>query len=257
MNNLLKKIRDFIEKISGLYISRSGVGSIILTIKKFKHNAWSSYDCQCQSIIEQFNIDLVIDAGANNGQFAKSLRKYYQGEIHSFEPVSSTYRLLSRTAHSDPNWHTHQFALGREETEHEINVSNATVFSSLLEPNTYSFNRFKENSTTANKEQVLVRRLDDVLFDIASGDKKRRIFLKMDTQGYDLEVFKGLGNWVNQVYALQSELSVIPIYNKMPHWTDCILEFEKADYTVVGMFPVSRDSLKVVEYDGLFVRANL
>lgn len=83
-----------------------------------------------------------------------------------------------------------------------------------------------------------------------------RVFLKMDTQGYDTAVFEGLGTALAHVVLLQSEVSLIPIYAGMPHWTESIATYEKNGFGVVGMFPVSRDSSRVVEYDCLLVKWN-
>lgn len=76
----------------------------------------------------------------------------------------------------------------------------------------------------------------------------------MDTQGYDLEVFSGLGEKIRHVIAMQSEVSVIPIYKKMPAWIESISVFEKQGFQVVGLFPVTRDFLCVIEYDCLLIR---
>lgn len=255
MNTYEKFVRYFFEKYSGFDVDRIGKWSFLITNQKFRSNAWASNRCQLRSIIESMNIDLVIDAGANEGQFGKSIRKFYSGELHSFEPVSSVYALLSKSASSDPKWHTHQFALGSDESEQDINVANFSVFSSLLEMNKYSGKRFGNQPVSARKERISIRRLDNVIDNISSENENRRIFLKMDTQGFDLEVFKGLGNKLQDVYAIQSELSVIPIYNGMPHWTESILAYEKSGFRVAGMFPVTRDSWSIIEYDCLLVRA--
>lgn len=76
----------------------------------------------------------------------------------------------------------------------------------------------------------------------------------METQGYDMEVFKGLGNKLKYVIVLQSEVSLISIYEGMPHWTESISIYEKAGFGVVGMFPVNRDSGRIIEYDCLLAR---
>jgi hypothetical protein len=64
-----------------------------------------------------------------------------------------------------------------------------------------------------------------------------------------------LGSLAPLVYAVQSELSLIPIYERMPHWTDTIEVYEQAGLQVVGMFPVNRDRGRVIEYDCLLVKA--
>ena len=49
--------------------------------------------------IKRHGVDLVIDVGANEGQYGESLRRRgYRGEIRSFEPASETFRVLSASA---------------------------------------------------------------------------------------------------------------------------------------------------------------
>ncbi|MGO9527578.1 MAG: FkbM family methyltransferase [Verrucomicrobiia bacterium] len=97
------------------------------------------------------------------------------------------------------------------------------------------------------------RRLDDVLDEVAPDCHRKRIFLKMDTQGYDLKVFKGLGNKLDHIVAIQSEVSLIPIYENMPHRTDSISLYERAGFGVAGLFPVTLDACRVIEHDCLMV----
>jgi hypothetical protein len=77
----------------------------------------------------------------------------------------------------------------------------------------------------------------------------------MDTQGYDLQVFAGVGDALRSVVALQSEISAVPIYQGMPHLTESIARFEAAGFGIAGLFPVSREkSLRIIEYDCLMVK---
>ena len=251
---LLRRGRDIFERISRFDVDSVGKRSIVITDRKYQKSAWASQRCQLRSIIEEFNIDLILDVGANEGQFARQLRKFYKGTIHSFEPVSSTCESLRISAQDDSMWHVHQFALGSQEEQREINVYGRSEFSSLLMSNEYGNTRFAEEVQTVRSERILVRRLDTVLDEVSSGPVSPRIFLKMDTQGFDLEVFRGLGTKLRHVYALQSEISVLPIYKGMPHWTESILTYERAGFSIAGMFPVTRDSLNVIEYDSLLVK---
>ena len=53
---------------------------------------------------------------------------------------------------------------------------------------------------------------------------------------------------------MQSEVSLIPIYEDMPHWTESIEMYEAAGFGVVGLYPVTRDDGRVIEYDCLLKR---
>jgi FkbM family methyltransferase len=256
MGGLRKQVKKLLESLSGCEIERFGNKSFALIEKKCKENAWFSYRAQIRTIIEKFEIDLIIDVGANEGQFAQVMRSFYTGEILSFEPVSSVFDKLAAAASSDPNWHVHKLALGSQESTQTINISNHTPFSSLLKTNDYCTERFGDSSLGAKEEVVCVRRLDELLNDLVPDIDSKRIFLKLDTQGYDSEVFKGLGNKLKHVIALQSEVSLIPIYEQMINWTASISLYERAGFGVVGMFPVSRDSGRIIEYDCLLIRVD-
>src|SRR6476659_2537452 len=74
--------------------------------------ARASFRRNVNDYIANRNIDLVLDVGANVGQFATSLReKGYAGQIESFEPVSSVFQALADTARNDPRWNVHNMAL--------------------------------------------------------------------------------------------------------------------------------------------------
>jgi len=211
-----------------------------------------------KNALDRLGIDLVLDVGANRGQFGEELRRMgYAGRIVSFEPIASAFSDLSAVAARDGNWECHEMALGRHNEERLLRVSDDSVFTSFLEPNRWCGERFGSRATDGRSERVVVRRLADLMADSAFRLDGRRVFLKMDTQGFDLEVFGGLPDGCNAVVLLQSEVSVVPIYEGMPHFTESIAAFERAGYEVIGLFPVSTDlsTLRVIEYDCLMVRA--
>lgn len=184
--------------------------------------AWHYRICtviQRRQVFNDLAIDLALDVGANLGQFAHDLRLCYRGELISFEPVSAVFQSLVRTACRDPHWKVYQLALGSEKSKRIINVYPGTELSSFLKTNAYCAEKFGAGAETVQREVVSVRRLDEVLEEVAPYCRGKRIFLKMDTQGYDVEVFKGLGDKLEHIFAIQSEVSLIPLYEGMPHWT--------------------------------------
>lgn len=225
-----------------------------LARKRVRSVGTIEYIIQRRQVFKDFTVDLVLDVGANTGQFAHDLRTFYKGDLISFEPVPSAFHQLATAASRDPRWKVHQFALGSQSATQTMNVCRRTELSSLLKTNQYCTGRFGENAAPTGQEVVSVRRLDDALDELVPDCARRRIFLKMDTQGYDLEVFKGLGDKLQHVVAIQSEVSLIPIYEGMPHWTDSISSYEKAGFGVAGLFPVTFDGCRVIEFDCLLVR---
>jgi FkbM family methyltransferase len=232
-----------------------GAGSFALARMANLDDAWYSQRIQMERLIRSLGVDLVIDVGANRGQFAASIRRFYDGPILSFEPVSTAFDTLSRASATDPDWHVRKVALGDRTAEMTIHVSERTEFSSMLSANEYLAARFGSGSEPTREEVVPVRRLDDVLADLEDTVRGRRVFLKLDTQGFDLNVFRGLGSRVDDVVALLSEVSLIPIYDGMPHWTESVAEYEASGFGVVGLYPITKDHGRVIEYDCLLQRS--
>ena len=78
-----------------------------------RYDAERSAELQRWQLFEERGIDLVLDVGANQGQYAGAMRrKGYHGRIVSFEPLASAYRELERRASAVPGWETRHFALG-------------------------------------------------------------------------------------------------------------------------------------------------
>jgi FkbM family methyltransferase len=254
MSAIRKKAQRVIEKLAGVDFEHTEGRSFFVIDSAKRGAAWYSYRSMLRTVLQSHQIDHVLDVGANTGQFGRVLRSVYAGRISSFEPVAKSFQELQVKIGSDRDWHAYNFALGSSEGTQTIHVSASSVFSSLLKSNDYCASKFGQRAVGSREELIRIRRLDAVLDELAADGSFRKIFLKLDTQGFDAEVFKGLGSRLDDVRVLQSEISLIPIYENMPHWTESIALYESAGFGVAGMFPVNWDAGRVVEYDCLLTR---
>jgi FkbM family methyltransferase len=253
---VLRKLRRLLEGLlSGVNIY--GFDRRILQIipKVKRKEAWFSYPSIIREITEEYKVDLIIDVGANKGQFTKEIRKLYKGPIFSFEPVSSVFIKLKSAAAPDKNWYVFNYALGNESKEQYINVNEPNEMSSFLEIDESWIEHFNVKGARLVRELIHLRRFVDIMGELPFDISSKKIFLKMDTQGYDLEVFKGASNIVKHLVALQSEVATVPIYKGMPTWTDTIHEYEKAGFRLAGLYPIFRNGLEYIESDCLMVKA--
>ena len=207
-------------------------------------------------LFELLEIDLVLDVGANLGQFGMFLRRNagYRGRIISFEPVAETAASLRTMAEMRQPWDVHQCALGSTAGEAKINIAQSSDFSSFLVPSSASTTQYEEASTAVREEVVPVRRLDTI-FDELIGNGERRVFLKTDTQGWDLDVLRGAGDRLSQISAIQAELAVMPLYAGSPGFVEVISFLIERRFQPSGFFTVSRDrALRLIEVDCVMVR---
>jgi FkbM family methyltransferase len=207
-----------------------------------------------REVIGSHRITTVLDVGANAGQFAAALRQSgFGGDIHSFEPVKATFDKLAANAYGDKRWFAHNMALGEAPGHAIIHVFAQSDFSSILPANGWGEDRFV-GMRQSREEEIAIDTLDNFLRREIP-DAQERILLKMDTQGYDLKVFEGARGALDRIAALLSEISLIPIYDGMPHHTATLEIYESAGYRISGLYPVTRNSdLSLVEMDCVLVR---
>ena len=209
-------------------------------------------------VFPYLGVNCVLDVGAHVGEFAMDLRNSgYEGQIISFEPTSSSFGILHDRAAADAKWSVYNVALGQSEGSATINVMRDTHMSSLRSPLRTGLDEFENNGNTVDHvETVEVRRLDGLFSEVTAGIDNPRVFLKMDTQGWDLEVFEGAGASLEFVVGLQSELSISALYEGMPDFRSALSAYEGRGFHVSSMFPVARDGrLRLIEFDCIMVRS--
>ncbi len=166
---------------------------------------------QLIAILQHHQIDTVLDVGANIGQYGQRLRDWgYDGRIVSFEPLSTAHVALSERAAKDPTWSiAPRMAIGAEDGEVDIQVSAETDMSSIL-PQNEILKKISPSSAIENTERVPLRRLDSIAGDFISDTD--RLFLKIDTQGFEPEVLKGANALIPKLIGMQLEMSLVPLY---------------------------------------------
>jgi FkbM family methyltransferase len=202
----------------------------------------------------QHEISLVLDVGANVGHFALSLRELgYQKRIVSFEPMRSAFRELQRNAAAGQDWEALPYALGASEEERLINVAANSQSSSLL-PMLDTHSQAAPESVYEWQEQVFVRRLDQVFSSF--GKPSDRVFLKIDTQGFEKRVLAGSGAILNQIQLVQLECSLVPLYGESELIEELIALMRNLGYAPVDIQPTFRhyDNAHLMQADVLFLR---
>lgn len=200
-------------------------------------------------------IDVVYDVGANVGQFATKLRALgYSGNIVSFEPVARVYEQLERRMRGDKKWIGHNLALGARSSREVINVSEATVFSSILSQNECA-TRYYPKARVDRTESIDVRSFDDMF----EGRVGRRAFLKIDTQGFERQVLEGAKRSLTQFHGLQLELPIEHLYDDEWNLPSALAFMANAGFVPAQMHPtnyITGDPQCWTEVDCIFKRVH-
>jgi FkbM family methyltransferase len=208
------------------------------------------------AVLRGHGIRTVIDVGAHTGQYAALLRGLgYEGAIVSFEPVHETFEQLSAAAAGDERWTAQRLALGDRDGSATINVAHSSDFSSFREVSDFGARVFPEAARADRGEEVELRRLDGLLgTDLRDADAP--MLLKLDTQGWDMEVLEGATGMLDRVAAVQTEVAFQAVYDGVPAIGEVVGALAARGFVPSGFFPVTRDDgLRLIEADLVAVRS--
>jgi len=211
-----------------------------------------------RQLFDLYKVDLVLDVGANVGQYRDFLRHHvgYTGWIASFEPAPDTFARLQARSLNDIRWKVFQVALGAQPGTATFNVSMASTLSSFHAPDFTQSDHAAQKRETLRQIEVRVDTVDRQLPQLLESLPARRPYLKMDTQGFDLEVLRGAEQSLPSLAGLQFEGSVVPLYRDMPPFTDMLAHLVAHGFALSDMFPVTKDpALKLIEFDCVMVKA--
>jgi FkbM family methyltransferase len=186
-------------------------------------------------LLRHLGVDLVLDVGANVGQYAGiHLREWteYDGRIASFEPVSGCYAQCAAAAQADADWVTLPYGLSDAEQTASITVPAGQEDLSSLHGFTEAGGKMIETTTTS-AEQVPLRRLDDVIGDIAKPDD--RLALKIDVQGHEAAVLRGAARTLERVVLVECEMPLVRMYDSQETFAELLATLSAAGFAPVGM----------------------
>ncbi|MBN9560038.1 MAG: FkbM family methyltransferase [Alphaproteobacteria bacterium] len=205
-------------------------------------------------LFDHLAISSVIDIGANEGQYRNFLRNQvgFTGAIFSFEPDPDLSDKLMRRAAEDAKWRVFPFALGPAEGVQLFNRMGDKQFNSFHEPSPDQPVHVRMQNRVVSTVPVTVRTLDGVAAELG---ELGPVYVKIDTQGFDLEVLKGGRNVIRSALALQTEVSLRPVYSGSPSFAESIAAFQAEGFAIADLFIVASDGqMRAVEFDCVMVR---
>ncbi|MDA7891099.1 FkbM family methyltransferase [Akkermansiaceae bacterium] len=220
-------------------------------IKRLKHIKNNEY--QIYTILKNEDPDVILDVGANRGQFAMDLiRNGWNSDIISFEPMSVEHSVLRKRAERYENWRVwDRCAVGEKSDSLEIKIANNSVSSSLLSTTEKHLNA-EPSSRSEKTEKVPVINLSSVLKCL----NYESIAIKIDVQGYEKAVLLGLMDRWDRITMLIVELSQVELY--LGQWLEeNVIEFlDSKGFELITRIPGFIDPISgmTLQYDGVFKR---
>ena len=226
-------LKNFFRKTIGIDIHK--------TKKGYQYNPSINYlfSQLRKKVIVNTNTDLIIDGGANEGQYGSDLINeginFKSRNVLSFEPLNNTFKKLELTRKQHNCWKVFQFALGDKLEKTEINISNNDVSSSILQM-TEGHTFFSPNTfNTGEKELIEVRTLNSFVTEL---EPYKNIFLKIDVQGFEENVLSGASNILSKVVAIEIELSLQETYKGQWMIEEALTSLRQRGFLLLSFEPV-------------------
>ena len=147
--------------------------------------------------LDLYKIELVLDIGANAGQYASMLRDRvnYRGQIVFCEPISHHVNKMRRDGASDNNWVIEHCAVSFNEEVSTFSIMKGDEMSSLASPTTAETGLFAQINEVFEKVDVRCTTVDALLAGHAVGAREGTVYLKIDTQGWEKNVLAGVSDF--------------------------------------------------------------
>ena len=208
-----------------------------------------------EDILSMFKFNVVLDVGANIGQFAEDIRSNgFKGRIISFEPVMDAFKSLQSKASLDRNWIVVNAGLGLEEADKSINVTRSSVYSSFLKPLSLIEAFAGEAVKTSTRQPAILHTLDSQ-YALYTHDEEL-VFLKIDTQGFEKNVLLGGIKSLKHIKGVQVELSLQPLYDGEATLTEIVSLLDANGFKMAIIDPVTYDRRNgtLLQIDCIFLK---
>lgn len=225
-------------------------------IHRLSHGNYMLYKRIAKHILT-FKEYTVIDVGASDGWFARIIY-HFSPHVHivSFEPLKNEEILsgLNQLKEKYSTFEYHNLGVGSEEGTLELKEYGGSGLSSLSEIVNESYSLKGFDVSLVKKQQVKIITLDTFL-----KDSSKKLILKIDTQGFEMEVLKGCKRLFeeNHIDCVIIELATIKKYEGQPLFYEFLKFFEERDFILFDLYPFYYETNgPLTEIDSVFVKRN-
>jgi FkbM family methyltransferase len=162
-----------------------------------------------EAVLRNLDFDCVIDVGANRGQFSLICRQIKpRARIIAFEPLGEPADIYRAVFSRDERVRLHNVALAPAPGKMQMNVSRRDDSSSLLPISSFQTENFP-GTELAEVRAVVAGPMADF---VRPADLSSRNLLKIDVQGFELEVLKSAEALLPRFHWIYVECSYRTLY---------------------------------------------
>tara|TARA_A100001015_G_scaffold309471_1_gene409016 strand:- start:3452 stop:4231 length:780 start_codon:yes stop_codon:yes gene_type:complete len=206
------------------------------------------------------NNPCIFDVGSNNGSSIYDFKSWWpDSSIHCFEPQEECYESIKETASNfnKGKIHINMCAAGN------ISSKNQTFYTHDINSGVSGFNKININSSDSikleNLKQMSEAEVQNYINSLNQNRKVRVIrldeyieslnlnshidFLKIDTQGHEVEVLDGLGKHLGNVDVVLTELMFFDFYEKSLSFSDIEKYLHEYNFSIYDISHISKNPM--------------
>ncbi len=207
-------------------------------------------------LLRHHKIQLVLDIGANEGQYGAALREAgFEGLLISFEPLAEAFARLQKRASGDSRWSCVNLAIADTSGTMRFNVDGADgQCSSFLR----MVRAFEQDLEVPHRHHS-VRDVNTLTLDEAMVrfvPPEIRPFVKMDVQGFEGRIIAAATSSLERIAGFQLELSLLPLYEDEILLPEMASSLAEKGYAFESIEPGNTDLAtgRLLQADCLFFR---
>ncbi len=178
-------------------------------------------------------INTLIDIGSNKGQFILLCYKFFPSlTVYSFEPIKEILEGQKKFLNFKKKIYFFNFGIGNKNKTLKFSITQRKDSSSFLTVNKYQ--NYNKNYSIYERRNIKIKKLDRIL---KNKNLANPILVKIDVQGYELEVLKGSKKILSRIDYLLLEVSKSRMYNNQP------VEKEIIDFLIKKKFKILKKGL--------------
>jgi FkbM family methyltransferase len=194
--------------------------------------------------------ETVYDIGACFGTWSLLAKACLpEASIHAFEPLNVHFDKFFRITEGVPDITLHKVALGSKSGTFDMYVNNKTDTSSFLE--THELGRKEWDMCTIRNESVNTVVLDEY---VITNRLPLPDLIKLDVQGYELEVMRGANNCLNYAKWILCEVSFEEYYKGQSSFHEVVAFLAKYRFHLYALSINTPLGQKLKQTDALFGR---
>lgn len=206
-------------------------------------------------IIQSRSIDVrvVLDIGAASGETCKKFASSFpNAKVYAFEPLKSTFQKLVDNTAAMSNILASNIGLGAKSGTVSINITGRVTSSSILGTNENEFFTEPEPFRIVSTEEISIDTLDRRMQSEAAVH-----LIKMDVQGYELEVLKGGVETLKRTSFVLLELQNHQIYQGAPQYFEIDSFLRENGFELFDVIPSIRVNMQIKEFDAIYINKSL